>query len=100
MSDADGTTLFNAVEAIAPIIEDALTGIVAKKPAFVGQYFNSFLRSILYRTNVIALPLGGVPALILQDLTFLNGNTTAFANALIANAPVSFLFMITSVLWI
>ena len=28
--------------------------------------------------------------MILQDLTFLNGNTTAFANALIANAPVSF----------
>ncbi|KJA21575.1 hypothetical protein HYPSUDRAFT_187330 [Hypholoma sublateritium FD-334 SS-4] len=71
VSVADGTTIFNAVQAIAPTIGDALTGIVAKKSSFA------------------ALPIGGIPALILQDLTLLRGNTTAFSNALIANAPES-----------
>ncbi|KAJ7587078.1 hydrophobic surface binding protein [Mycena floridula] len=68
-SEADGAAILQSVEAIEPTISDVLTVIVAKKPAFQ------------------ALPLGGVPALILQDLTFLSGNVTAFANALIADSP-------------
>ncbi|KAF9477714.1 hydrophobic surface binding protein [Pholiota conissans] len=71
VGDADGATILSAVQAFEPTILDALTGIVAKKPSFV------------------ALPLGGVPALILQDLTNLKAGTAAFSNALIANAPAS-----------
>lgn len=52
-----------------PVILDALTAIVAKKPAFQ------------------ALPLGGVPALVKQDLGNLSASTEAFENALIASTP-------------
>ncbi|KAJ7162791.1 hydrophobic surface binding protein [Mycena crocata] len=69
LAEDDGRTILTSVEAIEPTILDALTAIVAKKPAFQ------------------ALPIGGIPALILQDLTNLKASTVAFAGALIANAP-------------
>ncbi|THU93634.1 hydrophobic surface binding protein [Dendrothele bispora CBS 962.96] len=68
-NEADGQTILNAVQAIEPTILDALTAIAAKQPAFA------------------ALPIGGIPALVLQDLKNLDAGTTAFSNALIANAP-------------
>ncbi|KAF8960434.1 hydrophobic surface binding protein [Flammula alnicola] len=71
VGDTDGRTILTSVEAIEPTIQDALTAIVTKKPAFV------------------ALPIGGIPALILQDLNNLKSNTSAFSNALISNAPAS-----------
>ncbi|KAJ6612514.1 hydrophobic surface binding protein [Mycena sp. CBHHK59/15] len=67
--ETDGRTILTSVEAIEPIILDALTNIVVKKPAFV------------------ALPIGGLPALILQDLKNLKTATVAFSAALIASAP-------------
>ncbi|KAF9445147.1 hypothetical protein P691DRAFT_735440 [Macrolepiota fuliginosa MF-IS2] len=71
VSVADGTSIINEVNVIRPIIEDALTAIVAKKPAFD------------------ALPLGGVSALVLQDLQALSADTQTLATALIAATPAS-----------
>ncbi|KAL0568528.1 hypothetical protein V5O48_013455 [Marasmius crinis-equi] len=68
-SEADGQSILSSVEAIEPTILDALNGIVAKKAAFQ------------------ALPIGGIPALVLQDLKNLNTDTGAFADALIAKSP-------------
>ncbi|KAJ7578979.1 hydrophobic surface binding protein [Mycena floridula] len=68
-SEADGNTILGLVNTITPIISDVLNQLVAKKASFQ------------------ALPLGGVPALVLQDLKNLNGSTILFANALIARAP-------------
>ncbi|KAJ7637249.1 hydrophobic surface binding protein [Mycena polygramma] len=68
-SEADGTTILHAVEAIEPTILDALSQITAKQADFA------------------ALPIGGLPALILQDLKTLKTDTDAFAAALIAAAP-------------
>ncbi|KAF9027866.1 hypothetical protein BDZ89DRAFT_951883 [Hymenopellis radicata] len=68
-SEADGTTILASVEAIEPTILHALTGIAAKQPAFA------------------ALPIGGIPALVLQDLQNLDAGTAAFADALIAKSP-------------
>ena len=46
----------------------------------------------LKRLTVIqALPIGGIPALILQDLQKLDVATASFADALIAKSPVSLL---------
>ncbi|KAJ7888325.1 hydrophobic surface binding protein [Mycena olivaceomarginata] len=69
LSEADGRTILSSVEAIEPTILDALTNIVVKKPAFA------------------ALPIGGLPALILQDLKNLKTATVAFANGLVSIAP-------------
>ncbi|KAJ7207202.1 hydrophobic surface binding protein, partial [Mycena pura] len=67
---ADGTTILNAVQAFVPTIQDATTRISGDKAAFAAQ------------------PIGGLPALVLSDLKALNASTIAFANALIAGAPV------------
>ncbi|KAJ7727764.1 hydrophobic surface binding protein [Mycena metata] len=67
--ETDGNTILNSVEAFEPTILDALKGIAAKEPAFA------------------ALPIGGIPALILADLKTLRTDTAAFAQALIAAAP-------------
>ncbi|KAK7034600.1 hypothetical protein VNI00_012231 [Paramarasmius palmivorus] len=67
-SDADSADILASVEAIEPTIESALTGIVEKKPAFD------------------ALPIGGVSALVRQDLNNLNTDTLALADSLIAKA--------------
>lgn len=72
-SEGDGATILAAVEGFEPTILDALTAIVAKQPAFQ------------------ALPIGGIPALVLQDLQNLNSGTTAFENALIAKSPADLL---------
>uniref|UniRef100_A0A8H7XS85 Antigenic cell wall galactomannoprotein n=1 Tax=Psilocybe cubensis TaxID=181762 RepID=A0A8H7XS85_PSICU len=71
VDEIDGNSILNAVQAFEPTIQHALAEIVVKKPAFV------------------ALPVGGLPLLILQDLRFLKGNTTEFSSALIENAPES-----------
>ncbi|KAF7289762.1 Hydrophobic surface binding protein [Mycena indigotica] len=68
-TEEEGTAILASVEAIEPTILSALEGIVAKKPGFQ------------------SLPIGGLPALILQDLRNLQTATTAFADALIADSP-------------
>ncbi|KAK7046608.1 hydrophobic surface binding protein [Favolaschia claudopus] len=68
-SESDGQTILNSVQAIEPVILDALAQITAKKADFD------------------ALPIGGLPALILQDLKTLKADTDAFSGALIVNAP-------------
>ncbi|KAF5369072.1 hypothetical protein D9758_003054 [Tetrapyrgos nigripes] len=68
-SEADGQSVLSAVEGIEDTILDTLSAIVAKHAAFA------------------ALPIGGIPALVLQDLKNLDASTTAFSGALIANAP-------------
>ncbi|KAJ7152658.1 hydrophobic surface binding protein [Mycena crocata] len=68
-SEADGRTILTQVEGFEPTILDALTAIAAKQPAFA------------------ALPIGGIPALVLQDLQTLKTDTVAFSTALIASAP-------------
>ncbi|KAJ3741468.1 hydrophobic surface binding protein [Lentinula detonsa] len=78
-SDADATTILASVEAFEPTILDALTGIVAKKPAFD------------------ALPLGGVSALVAEDLVTLSTNTKDFENALIADTPANLLAQATPI---
>ncbi|KAK0461274.1 hydrophobic surface binding protein [Desarmillaria tabescens] len=72
-SESDGATILAAVEGFEPTILDALTAIVEKQPAFQ------------------ALPIGGIPALVLQDLQNLDSGTTAFSNALIAKSPADLL---------
>ncbi|KAF8157223.1 hydrophobic surface binding protein [Crassisporium funariophilum] len=74
----DGTVILDSVQAFEPTIQHALTEIVVKKPAFQ------------------ALPIGGLPALILQDLNNLKTGTVAFSNALIAAAPPSLVAEATS----
>ncbi|TFK33388.1 hydrophobic surface binding protein A-domain-containing protein [Crucibulum laeve] len=69
ISETDGQTILKSVQGFEPTILDALKQIVAKKAALA------------------ALPVGGIVALVKQDLGFLSGNTTAFENALIASAP-------------
>jgi len=60
----------NAVQGLEPAIISTLDDIVDKKPAFV------------------ALPIGGIPALVLQDLENLSASTVTFENALISKSPV------------
>ncbi|KAJ3576364.1 hypothetical protein NP233_g456 [Leucocoprinus birnbaumii] len=69
VSESDGQSILTAIQGIEPIIEDALTAIVAKKAAFQ------------------ALPVGGIPALVASDLSTLNASTNALENVLIAKAP-------------
>ncbi|PPR03761.1 hypothetical protein CVT24_007360 [Panaeolus cyanescens] len=71
VGDADGLDIINAVSAFSPNIDHALSEIVVKKPAFV------------------ALPIGGLPALIYQDLNKLQASTDGYATALVNNAPSS-----------
>ncbi|KAF5324333.1 hypothetical protein D9619_011317 [Psilocybe cf. subviscida] len=71
VSAADAASILSAVNTLKPVIISALTDIVTKKPGFV------------------ALPVGGLPALIKSDLTNLQAATLAFENALIAKTPAS-----------
>ncbi|KAH9478056.1 hypothetical protein JR316_0010293 [Psilocybe cubensis] len=80
VDEIDGNSILNAVQAFEPTIQHALAEIVVKKPAFVVS---------MTEDKLIALPVGGLPLLILQDLRFLKGNTTEFSSALIENAPES-----------
>ncbi|XP_006464073.1 hypothetical protein AGABI2DRAFT_194662 [Agaricus bisporus var. bisporus H97] len=68
-SEGEGQSVIDAVNGLVPIIEDALVGIVAKKPAFD------------------ALPLGGISNLVRQDLSGLSSSTSSLEDALIALAP-------------
>jgi len=79
VSEADGASILSAVQGFEPSILDSLTQIVIKKPAFQN------------------LPLGGIPALVKQDLINLNASTFAFEAALIASAPADLVPTATSV---
>ncbi|KAF9041541.1 hydrophobic surface binding protein [Panaeolus papilionaceus] len=69
VNETDGLDILNAVAAFSPNIQHALSEIIVKKPAFA------------------ALPIGGLPALIYQDLNKLKTSTGGFATALVTNAP-------------
>lgn len=69
VTEAQGQAILGDIEKIEPTILSTLTAIVTKKADFQ------------------ALPIGGVPALVLSDLKSLNTSVIAFANALIAKAP-------------
>ncbi|KAJ6490442.1 hydrophobic surface binding protein [Mycena vulgaris] len=68
-SEADGATILNSMQAIEPIILDALKGITTKKAAIDSQ------------------PITRLSALVLQDLTTLSPDINAFTAALVAAAP-------------
>ncbi|KAG5635541.1 hypothetical protein H0H81_010903 [Sphagnurus paluster] len=68
VSPTDGRAILTALEATETTISRALTNIVARKAAFN------------------ALPIGGIPALVKQDLANLSASTTKFEAALIAAA--------------
>ncbi|KAF5349121.1 hypothetical protein D9756_009496 [Leucocoprinus leucothites] len=69
VSESDGQSILNSITSIEPVIENALSAIVTKKAAFD------------------ALPVGGIPALVAQDLSNLSASTSALENALISKAP-------------
>ncbi|KAG5641032.1 hypothetical protein DXG03_006356, partial [Asterophora parasitica] len=69
LSLADGRAILDSVEALESTIYHALNGIVARKNAFT------------------ALPIGGIPALVKQDLASLNVATQALEAGLIGSAP-------------
>ncbi|KAF9524355.1 hydrophobic surface binding protein A-domain-containing protein [Crepidotus variabilis] len=73
VSDSDSADILNILQGKVPTIQRTLVTIVDKKSGFT------------------SLPIGGIPALIKQDLIWLDGNTTALSNALIKNAPASLL---------
>ncbi|CAA7268911.1 unnamed protein product [Cyclocybe aegerita] len=79
ISESDGQSVLSAVQAFEPTILDALTQVVAKKAAFA------------------ALPIGGIPALVKQDLINLNASTFAFEAALISTAPTDLVPTATSI---
>ncbi|KIY67633.1 hydrophobic surface binding protein [Cylindrobasidium torrendii FP15055 ss-10] len=84
-SEEEGTTILGLVEALEPKIFGSLTSIADKKPAFECAY--PALRLVTVLTTREALPIGGVPAIVLQDIKNLDTSTAAFADALIANSP-------------
>ncbi|KAF8157222.1 hydrophobic surface binding protein [Crassisporium funariophilum] len=69
VSESDGATILKAVQAFEPEILHALQQIILKKPGFT------------------SLPIGGIPALVKQDLINLNSSTSKFEAALINSAP-------------
>ncbi|PPQ81568.1 hypothetical protein CVT25_013411 [Psilocybe cyanescens] len=79
IAEADGKTILSAVQTLQPIIIDTVTQIVAKKAAFQ------------------ALPIGGIPALVKQDLVNLNASTSKFEAALIASAPADLVSAATAI---
>lgn len=70
ISEADAQSILDAITGIAPIIEDSLTTIVAKKSDFE------------------SVPLGGI-SIARGDLNNLAGSTSNLEDALIASTPVS-----------
>ncbi|KAJ7624911.1 hydrophobic surface binding protein A-domain-containing protein [Roridomyces roridus] len=69
LSESVGTTIVQEVEAMEPLILTAATTLVKEKPSFA------------------ALPIAGIPALILADLQAINASNGAFLDALIAILP-------------
>lgn len=68
---SDAQAILSLVQTLEPIIEKTLTDITAKQAAFAG------------------LPIGGIPALVLQDLENLSTSTQNLETALLAQTPVS-----------
>ncbi|KIK67847.1 hypothetical protein GYMLUDRAFT_36630 [Collybiopsis luxurians FD-317 M1] len=79
VTDAQAQGILATVEGFEPTILDALTEIVAKKPGFD------------------SLPLGGVSALVAQDLATLKTDTKNFENALVADTPADLLSTVTPI---
>ncbi|KAF9473026.1 hydrophobic surface binding protein [Pholiota conissans] len=79
LSLSDGKTILSSVQAIQPVILDALTVLVKKKAALQ------------------ALPLGGVPAIVLADLKSLNTTAVKFADSLLKICPSALLPQATSI---
>ncbi|KAG6879062.1 hypothetical protein C0992_005409 [Termitomyces sp. T32_za158] len=73
VGESDGQAILADLQALLPTIQQSLTDLVARKAAFQ------------------ALPLGGVPALVQQDLSTLSQDTNTLAAAFIACAPVRLL---------
>ncbi|KZV98842.1 hydrophobic surface binding protein, partial [Exidia glandulosa HHB12029] len=69
LTEEEGQAILAQIQTLEPIIIHALDGVIAKKPAFA------------------ALPIGGIPALVKQDIALLNTDTKAFENALVSIAP-------------
>ncbi|KAG6867084.1 hypothetical protein C0993_006976 [Termitomyces sp. T159_Od127] len=69
VGDADAQAILADLQGLLPNIQQSLTDIVARKAAFQ------------------ALPLGGVPALVQEDLSTLSQDTDTLASAFIACAP-------------
>ncbi|KAF4616312.1 hypothetical protein D9613_008375 [Agrocybe pediades] len=69
ITEANGTTILDIAEGFEPIILDALNAFVTKKPAFQ------------------ALPIGGIPALVKQDLINLNASMDMFDAQIISFVP-------------
>ncbi|KAF7358777.1 Hydrophobic surface binding protein [Mycena sanguinolenta] len=69
LDEADATTILNSVQAIEPVILDALSRLAADEP------------------SAAALPIPGVPGLILSELQTLKTDADAFFAALIAAVP-------------
>ncbi|KAF5348796.1 hypothetical protein D9756_009787 [Leucocoprinus leucothites] len=65
----DANTVLAAIQDLQTNIDSSLTGIVEKKPAFD------------------ALPVGGISALVAQDLSDINTSNLALEDALIAATP-------------
>ncbi|KAF8879781.1 hydrophobic surface binding protein A-domain-containing protein [Gymnopilus junonius] len=68
-SASDASTVIKALQALEPVVTDVLKGVVVKKAA------------------LSALPIGGVVALVKQDLNLLSADTTALAAAVDAVMP-------------
>ncbi|EJD50706.1 hydrophobic surface binding protein [Auricularia subglabra TFB-10046 SS5] len=73
LTEEEGSTILGQFQVLEPIIIHALDGVVEKKAAFA------------------ALPIGGIPALVKQDISTLSTDTKAFENAILAIAPASHL---------
>ncbi|KAJ7578981.1 hydrophobic surface binding protein [Mycena floridula] len=71
-SEADGNLILTKEKKFLSILVDVMNQLVSKKTSFQGQK---------------ALPLGGVPALVLQDLQSLSPNVCALEKAIIAKLP-------------
>ncbi|KAF9041551.1 hydrophobic surface binding protein A-domain-containing protein [Panaeolus papilionaceus] len=69
VSEADGTSILNAVKALQPVITTTLSDLVAKN------------------ATIAAIPITGLSALVLQLLKNLNTATGAFETSLLASAP-------------
>ncbi|KAF9558553.1 hydrophobic surface binding protein [Agrocybe pediades] len=69
VSQADGTTILSVVQTFENAIVRTLSDIVAKKATFA------------------ALPIGGIPALVLQDLINLRNSVFKFETQLIGYVP-------------
>ncbi|KAJ6492148.1 hydrophobic surface binding protein [Mycena sanguinolenta] len=73
LDEADATTILNSVQAIEPVILDALSRLAGDEPAAVSYS--------------AALPIPGVPGLILSELQTLKADADAFSAALIGAVP-------------